>query len=259
MRRLSKPAAAHLNDRWLISYADFITLMFAFFVVLFASSQTDKVKLKAFQESYALAVQRGATFGAKPQVSKVLGGTVDEKGVGNAMLKGPGGAARQLKNVPSELLPPLTALSASLKQEIEDGRLEVNLEPRGLVVSYKQTALFRSGDDRIQAEAVPVFEKIAATLQTVPNQVRIEGHTDSVPIHNSRFRSNWELSAARSIAVMDLLINKFQIQRERLAIVGYAENLSLGNNDSEAGRGRNRRVDVVIQNITTNTPQPPAN
>jgi chemotaxis protein MotB len=255
MRRQSSSSAPHNNDRWLISYADFITLMFAFFVVLFASSQTDKAKLRAFQESYTLAVQKGAAFGLKPQVSKVLGGTVDEKGLGNAMLKGPGGAAKEIKDVPSELLPPLNALSTSLKQEIEDGRLEVNLEARGLVVSYKQTALFRSGDDRIQSEAVPVFEKIASVLQTVPNQVRIEGHTDSVPIHNSRFRSNWELSAARSIAVMDLLINQFHIERERLAIVGYAENLALGDNESEAGRGRNRRVDVVIQNVSANTPK----
>jgi len=257
MRRQARSAAHSNNDRWLISYADFITLMFAFFVVLFASSQTDKAKLRAFQESYNLAVQQGAVFGAKAQVSKVLGGTVDEKGTGNAMLKGPGGTAKPVKEVPSELLPPLNALSASLKQEIQDGRLEVNLEPRGLVVSYKQTALFRSGDDRIQSEAVPVFEKIASVLATVPNQVRIEGHTDSVPIHNSRFRSNWELSAARSIAVMDLLITQFHIERERLAIVGYAENLALGDNESEAGRGRNRRVDVVIQNVTANTPKIP--
>lgn len=249
----------HANhERWLISYADFITLLFALFVVLFASSQTDKAKMSALQNSYLRAVQRGAVYEGRSVVARILGGTVDEKGVGNAMMRGPGGEKRfrppAPPPVPAELLPPLNAINAKLAKEIAEGKLKVSLGAKGLVISFMQTALFRSGDDQVQADAQKVFQSIADVLRELPNNVVVEGHTDSVPIHNSRFRSNFELSAARSIAVMDLLITKFGIDRHRVAILGYGENQANGDNESEEGRARNRRVDLVVQNLTTDTP-----
>lgn len=253
MRRRRKSDHPVSHDRWLISYADFITLLFALFVVMFAASQTDKTKMAAIQESYIRAVQRGAVMEGRSVVARILGGTVDEKGIGNAMLRGPGGTKKDpkptLPPIPAELLPPMNALTEKLAKEISDGKLQVSLGARGLVISFRQTALFKSGDDQVQMDAIEVFKPIAEVLQPLPNHIVVEGHTDSVPIHNSRFRSNWELSAARSIAVMDMLISKFNIDRKRVAILGYGENQANGDNESEEGRAKNRRVDLVIQNL----------
>ncbi|WP_321470696.1 flagellar motor protein MotB [uncultured Paludibaculum sp.] len=254
-----RKAERHSNqERWLISYADFITLLFALFVVLFASSQTDKAKMSALQNSYLRAVRHGAVYEGRSVVARILGGTVDEKGIGNAMMRGPGGAKKdkdpQPPPIPAELLPPLNALNDKLAKEIAEGKLQVSLGARGLVISFRQTALFRSGDDQVQSDAAEVFRSISEVLRDLPNNVVVEGHTDSIPIHNSRFRSNWELSAARSIAVMDMLISKFGIDRRRVAILGYGENQANGDNQSEEGRAKNRRVDLVIQNLTTEAP-----
>jgi chemotaxis protein MotB len=248
-----KAAHGHENhERWLVSYADFITLLFAFFVVMFASSQTDKSRAKQISEAVEKALEDGKTLGVPPQVAKILGGTIDDKGQGNAQMKGPGGAQRASKESPPEdvveLMPSLKALSSTLEQEIKDGKVEVNLEPRGLVVSLKQTAFFPSGGDTIAPDTYGTLEKLAAALNAVKNPLRIEGYTDSIPIHNARFRSNWELSAARSISMMELLVHNFNVDAERIAIVGFGENSPEAPNDTAEGRAKNRRVDIVIMN-----------
>jgi chemotaxis protein MotB len=245
-----KPAAEHENhERWLVSYADFITLLFAFFVVMFASSNRDKARAQAVSESVRQALENGHLM---PKIAAVLGGTVHDKGQGNAMRKGPGGDLKQLQNQPPaeppahELAASMEYLTKELETEIREGKVKLSLEPRGLVVSLVQAAYFPSGEDRIYPETYPSIEKVAAVIRKLPNQVRIEGHTDSVPIHNSRFRSNWELSAARSIRMLELLAGRFGVPRERLAIAGYADNVPVEPNDTEEGRAKNRRVDLVI-------------
>jgi chemotaxis protein MotB len=248
--RNRKPAAHENHERWLVSYADFITLMFAFFVVMFASSQGDKARAQQVSESVKKALAKG---GVQAAVHEILGGTVDEKGKGNAMMKGPGGSQKRdeppaSQPIIAELLPSLTYLSKSLSDEIQQGKIEVRLEPRGLVVSLRQATFFPSGEDTIDPKTFTSMEKIAQTIRELPNSVRLEGHTDAVPIHTSRFRSNWELSAARGIAMMDLLGGRFQIPRERMAIAGYADTVPREANDTEAGRAHNRRVDIVILN-----------
>jgi chemotaxis protein MotB len=243
---------AHENhERWLVSYADFITLLFAFFVVMFASSQTDKAKAKQISEAVSNALANGTSMGVPPAVAKILGGTVDDKGQGNAQMKGPGGAQRAAKEAPEDILelgPSLKILSTELASEIKSGKVEINLEPRGLVVSLKQTAFFPSGADVIDPSTYPIMEKLVGALKGISNPLRIEGHTDSMPIHSSRFRSNWELSAARSIAMMELLSKRFGIDEKRLAIVGFADTSPEASNDTPEGRAKNRRVDIVILN-----------
>jgi chemotaxis protein MotB len=147
-----------------------------------------------------------------------------------------------------ELVPSLKNLTSNLKDEIASGQVELRMEPRGLVVSLKQTAFFPSGTDQIDPGTYATLGKVAAALKAVSNPLRIEGHTDSVPIHTARFRSNWELSAARSIAMMELLVERFGIDEQRMAIVGYADTAPETPNDTPEGRARNRRVDIVIQN-----------
>jgi chemotaxis protein MotB len=251
--RKKRPAEHENHERWLVSYADFITLLFAFFVVMFASSQTDKAKANQVSEAIKDAIAQG---GISAAVHEVLGGTVDEKGKGNAMMKGPGGTSTkpQVDSRPqsdlamAELMPSLTYLTQELKDEIANGKVQIKLTPRGLVVTLLQAAFFPSGADGIAPETYPSIQKIAGVIRNLPNPVRLEGHTDSMPIHTARFRDNWDLSAARAIAMLQLLSTRFGIARERLALAGYAETMPAGPNDTEQGRARNRRVDVVILN-----------
>jgi chemotaxis protein MotB len=250
MARKQKPVEHENHERWLVSYADFITLLFAFFVVMFASSQTDKTKAKQVSEAVEKALGEGKTLNMPPAVAKILGGTVDDKGVGNAQMKGPGGAEKSAKEAAPdimELVPSMKTLSSTLANEIKDGKVEVSMQPRGLVVSLKQTAFFPSGTDALAPEAMATVGKVAQALVGISNPVRIEGHTDAVPIHTVRFRSNWELSAARSITMMEAL-STFSVPKNRMAIVGYADTMPMVSNDTEEGRSRNRRVDLVILN-----------
>jgi len=273
-RRQKHPEHAN-HERWLVSYADFITLLFAFFVVMFAASQADKGKAQQVSESVRKALEEGY---AAAKIAAILGGTVDDVGKGNAMMRGPGGtktgqdkqAAKpqpeQSEPVLAELLPSLEFLSRELEEEIRAGKLQLSLEPRGLVVSLPQAAFFPTGEDTLDPATYPSLEKIARVIQKLPNPVRLEGHTDSVPIHNQRFASNWELSTARGIAVLKLFTTRFGIPAERLAVAGYADNVPVDSNETEAGRARNRRVDIVILNRTgllrepapRLPPQPPA-
>ncbi len=250
-----KPKAPeHENhERWLVSYADFITLLFAFFVVMFASSQTDKSRAKQISEAVEKALKEGKSMGVPPAVAKILGGTVDDKGQGNAQMKGPGGAQKAAKEAKDdedvmELTPSMKTLSAELKEEIAAGKVEINMEPRGLVVSLKETAFFNPGGDVIDSKSVPTLEKLSTALNAVSNPLHIEGHTDSKPIHTARFRSNWELSAARSISMMELLSERFHVDPRRIAIVGFADSMPQASNDTPEGRAKNRRVDIVIMN-----------
>jgi chemotaxis protein MotB len=244
--------AEHENhERWLVSYADFITLLFAFFVVMFASSQTDKSKAKQVSEAVEKALKEGHSVSIPPAVAKVLGGTVDDKGQGNAQMHGPGGAQKAAKEEQPEVMElsvSLKTLSAELEDEIKQGKVEVSMTPRGIVVSLKQAAFFSSGTDAVDLSTMPTLEKVAGALKAVSNPVRIEGHTDSIPIHTARFRSNWDLSAARSIAIMEVLSNHFEIASQRLAIAGYADTVPVADNATPEGRARNRRVDLVILN-----------
>ncbi len=234
----------------MVSYADFITLLFAFFVVMFAASQADKGKAKqvsaavkqAFEESYFSAAR-----------AAILGGTVDDRGKGSAQMKGPGGTQKMVPPTESkdkmvELLPSLKRLNEELKEDIAAGRIQISMQPRGLVVSLKQAAFFPSGEETIPPERYPSLEKVAAVIKKLPNPVRLEGHTDAVPIHNARFASNWDLSAARSITMLTLFSSRFGVPTDQMAISGYAETKPIDSNETDEGRARNRRVDILIMN-----------
>jgi chemotaxis protein MotB len=248
-----KHAAAHENhERWLVSYADFITLLFAFFVVMFAASQADKTKAKDISVAVKEALEHGQFSAA---ISVVLGRGKHE----NSRPPTNPDRVNKSENLPPSPPPPppksqqpadLTKSMATLQQalgtELKSGKVALKLEARGLVINLRESAFFASGDDAVAVTSLPILAKIAAEIQGFGNPVRLEGHTDSVPIHNSRFRSNWELSAARAIAMLELLEQKFDIAPERMAVAGYAENAPVDTNDTEEGRAHNRRVDLVI-------------
>lgn len=241
------------HERWLVSYADFITLLFAFFVMLYSQSQMDRVQAARISQAFREAMEEGRFTHVLARLLK------------NPPPRKPRAAMPELlppappdPNGTIELLPSLKELQAKLKDEIHKGKVEVRMERRGLVISLKEAGFFPPGGDTIQPQALPVIESIAAELSRIPNPVRLEGHTDSTPIHNSRFRSNWELSAARGIAMLELFATRFAIPRERLAIAGYAETAPVAGNDTETGRARNRRVDIVVLNETGTLGEPQA-
>ena len=170
MARRRHLAVPQNHDRWLISYADFVTPLLAVFVFLFASSHLDKTKVRRVSDTVNKIPSPRAVPDSQPAVT--------------------------------DLMPSMTRLAQALAAELRTGRIEVHWEARGLVVSLRQAAFFPSGEDVIATSGFSSLEKIAGTIRDLPNPVRLEGHPDSAPIHTRRFRSNWELSTARSIAVL---------------------------------------------------------
>lgn len=253
MRRRQEPPENH--ERWLVSYADFITLLFAFFVVMYAHSQVNKERAQQISEAVKRALEEG-------QLSNILSGLLGaRKDRGNAPATALQGREQGGVNQPSagfyaELLPSLELLREQLKAEIEEGKMSLSMEPRGLVITLRQAAFFPSGGDTIAPETYPSLQKVADAIRHLPNPVRLEGHTDSIPIRNARFRSNWELSAARSIAMLELFTTRYKLPRERLAIAGYAETIPVDTNETEEGRAHNRRVDIVVLNKAGLTVEP---
>ena len=134
------------------------------------------------------------------------------------------------------------------EQRLQQQGLDLHREPRGLVISVPQAVLFASGDDRISPSAYPMVAQIAAVLRDVQNKVALVGHADSIPIHNQRFKSNWELSAARSLKLLALLSTGYGIEESRLSIQSYGSYNPKSSNDTEDGRAENRRVEILILN-----------
>ena len=255
--------APHENhERWLVSYADFITLLFAFFVVMFASTQADRAKTKAFSDSVREALEHGQFSAA---ISTVLGRgrhearkapvTADPTDAReNPTLPPPANTQRP----PADLTKSMGSLQSGLEDEIKSGKVQLKMTPRGLVISLREAAFFASGDDTVAPASYPILGKISEVIEQVPNPLRLEGHTDAIPIHNSRFRSNWELSAARAIATLELLRTRFQMDPARMAIAGYADKAPSDSNQTEEGRAHNRRVDLVVLSAEGLKVEPPA-
>jgi chemotaxis protein MotB len=248
LRRSDEPAN---HERWLVSYADLVTLMFAFFVVMFAASQADKQKVRQVSESVARALEQDR-LGSR--IRQVLGAP----GKAGTHQASPvtGTTAPQADGKMAELLPSMQHLTKELEEEIRLGKVQVSLEARGLVISLKQAAFFPTGDDTVSPAVYSVMEKLAAVIAKLSNPVRLEGHTDSVPISNGRFASNWHLSVARSIAMLQMFTDRYGIPPTQLAAVGYADTVPVDSNATEEGRGRNRRVDITILNETSTVAEP---
>jgi len=252
-------AASHPNhDRWLVSYADFITLLFAFFVVLFASSQVDKRKVGQLALAIQVAFQRLGMFtpsGASPSV------VTTETPFANAQMIDRRAYTEDLgRIVPSnygELAPDQGTqhpdqireqLQDALANQIRNQQVSVHVSREGLVISLREVGFYESGSATLMPSAFPVLTKIADILLPRGEFIRVEGHTDNVPIHNSAFGSNWQLSTARAANMTELLITTFGFPPFRLSAAGYGEYHPVATNDTAQGRAENRRVDVVVLN-----------
>jgi chemotaxis protein MotB len=160
----------------------------------------------------------------------------------------------QLQSVPQSVLTPLAAplipapvsALAAIKKELEQNRLDVHLDSRGVVVSLPQTLLFRPGEDRINADALATVSAIGEVLKKIPNHVSLVWHADAVPIHNRRFKNNWDLAAARGLRLLELLTTRYGIAESRLSVGSYGSYDPKSTNDTPDGRASNRRVEIVI-------------
>src|SRR4051794_11423753 len=232
MRRKRRHERRPPHDRWLVSYADFITLLFAFFVVMYSAAQLDKRRAGQL----ATAIQTAfLQHGSLPDKPSDVGG-LSESGTASNLSVGETDDFKLLKG----------QIESALAGEISAGDVAVQESGEGLVVSLREIGFFDSGSDEIKASSAGAFARLADILRQTDREIRIEGHTDNVPIHNARFSSNWDLSAARATATVRLLIKRHSLRPELLGASGYAEYRPVASNDSPAGRAANRRVDIVI-------------
>jgi chemotaxis protein MotB len=251
---------AHQNhERWLVSYADFVTLLFAFFVVLYASAQVDKRRVGQLAMAIQVAFQQMGIFDAsntKPEVmntepmpfSKVqmVENTERVEAIGR-LVNSPHGTLAGSPDRP-DLQEVQKKLEEALSAQIKKRTVSVTPTREGIVVSLREAGFFDSGSTALRPDAEPTLADIVKVMAGLRVRIRIEGHTDNVPIHNGRYNSNWELSTARATEIIRLFITKYGMAPGRLSASGYAEFYPVAPNNTPEGRGMNRRVDLVILN-----------
>ena len=252
MKDRRRRLTSHVNhERWLVSYADFVTLLFAFFVVLYASAQIDKHRAVRLAEAIDSAFQQLGVFqksNRKPGQSEAriaLPASVDAgQDLSRWATSGQDKLGGEQKKEDFNAI--RSELASALAGEIQRNEVALHMERDGLVVSLREMGFFDSGSATIKAGAEAAIARIADILRAHASAVRIEGHTDNVPIHTSQFASNWELSTARATGLVKLLVEQNGISANRLSAAGYAEFHPAASNDTSKGRQLNRRVDVVI-------------
>lgn len=222
-------------ERWLISYADFITLLFAFFVVMYAVSSVNIGKYKVFSD--ALGDAFGGAGAAQPITTQVQ----------NLPIPNPGLRRRtELLRKEKEHMTKLAQdLLSTLAPLVKEGKVRVTQNSRGVSVEINASVLFDPGDARLTSESTEALRAVAVLLKDDGHDVQVEGHTDNQPIRNALFPSNWELSSVRAASVVRLFIDA-GVAPARLTAVGHAANVPVSSNASAEGRARNRRVAVTI-------------
>ena len=231
------------HDRWLISYADFITLLFAFFVVMYSISSVNEEKYKTFGNSLNIAFTKkpitapaGSVGVVGNQQDQMLKALVDRRAVRL------GEQQRKIQERMKNLTSGLSEVMASL---INRRTVSVNQTKRGVVIDISASTLFRTGEATLQPGMLDVLRQVAAVLSKEELPIEVEGHSDDIPIATVQFPSNWELSSARASSVVRMLIDN-GVPAKRLAAVGLASNQPLVPNDSPENRAKNRRVTVTI-------------
>ncbi|MGI6119609.1 MAG: OmpA family protein [Desulfosporosinus sp.] len=252
------------SERWMLTYLDLITLLMIFFVVLYSISKVDAEKFHAIAESLNKA------FGGTPikieLASNPDGPSLLQTGTpaSYTTVSGKGKDSNNTINIdPTESRTnndtgtgnvdaekmSLNEIKFKLDKFAADNniktKLTTSIEERGLVVSVQETLLFESGSAEITARAREILEIISTVLVTVPNQIKVEGHTDNLPINTAKFPSNWELSVIRATNVVNIL-QKEGISPNRLSATGYGEFRPISSNSTDVGRSKNRRIDLLI-------------
>lgn len=228
-------------NRWVISYADFVTMLLALFMVMFATNSMGATKIKDVNKSIQKVFASPVTQ-KNIQVSENVK-NIEIKEVNKSPLENTG---KTILDGGDGILD-----SSAVKEQIEKD-LDVNTSikvlksERGIVIRLNDTMLFDPGSAIIKPQAMATLEKISFTLDKFKNPIVIEGHTDSIPIQNERYPSNWELSTARATNIIKYLTGQQEFPPSRLSAVGYGEYMPIGQNDTPQGRAKNRRVDIIV-------------
>lgn len=260
MARKAKPEEPENHERWLISYADFITLLFAFFVVMYSISSVNEGKYRVLSNSLVLAfsdpqktlepIQQGIPL--KSPVIQHKSMLADDKdsvprmGVDYQVVPSPKAMA-EMQKISDEV-------EHDLKELIKTKLVKLYKTTMGLEIEIDSNLLFRSGDVRLSPKAISVLTKIAVILNKTKADINVEGFTDNIPIHTERFPSNWELSSARAASVVRLFA-RLKINPDRLKAVGFGEYRAIASNDTAVGRKRNRRVTIVVLSVRSDRRQ----
>ena len=257
-RRVQRSRVAH--DRWLVSYADFITMLFGLFVVLYAFAKADQKKQVQVTESIDSAFR---ALGLFPDASRqgaggpdsILGTgrtvnprnvVIDANVLSAAMVKG------DLNRMRGEL-------EQGLANQVAAHAVSIHMGRDGLVISLREAGFFASGSAAPRPETLPTVRQIAARLAQTSYDLRVEGHTDNMPIHTAEFDSNWELSAARATCIARLFLDLKAVPPERISASGYAEYRPVATNETAEGRAENRRVDLIVlpkSGVDLSAPEP---
>ncbi|MGD0831567.1 MAG: flagellar motor protein MotB [Terracidiphilus sp.] len=235
------------RDRWLVSYADFITLLFAFFVVLYAFAKADQKKQAQVSAAIDTAFHSLGIFSDHSR--RPSGGASSAAGFGPALFPGNivmGENLVSADRVKNDLNHIRGDLEEKFAGQIASHSISIRMGRDGLVISLREAGFFDSGSATPKPETIPTLHQIAESLGSTPYDLRIEGHTDNIPIHTTEFDSNWELSSARATRIARLFLNMRTVEPGRLAAAGYAEFHPIATNDTVEGRAENRRVDLVI-------------
>lgn len=265
MARKKKPEEHENLERWLVSYADFITLLFAFFVVMYAISQVNEGKYKVLSEALIQAFKDPTTSTPVPRTPEPKAASVMPQQQ-SVLPKKSDAQAAQFKKETEKMKGIAKDLMKVMERLVKSGQVKVTQSARGIAVEINASVLFASGQANLEGESMKVLTAVAEVLTEVDNNIQVEGYSDNAPINSALYPSNWELSSARASSVARLF-GEAGIAPDRLVVLGYGENRPVASNDTAEGRARNRRVtimilspghDKVISDIPINEPQPAA-
>lgn len=251
-------------NRWVVSYADFVTMLLALFMVLYALSQLDLSNIKTFSNSINKVFYRNVSN--KAELVKLFKTTETRVYTDKKVIHALDPTAKELKKQLSSFENQIPAESdnfENIKQTItnnigDEKNINIIKEPRGLLIRLNNTVLFDKGSDIIKSGALNILDKIAVALKNEPNSIRIEGHTDNTPIKTAKFPSNWELSTARATNIIKYFVTAHQINPARISAVGYGEYMPVSDNRTPAGQSQNRRVDIIVLSSSSKIFEPTA-
>ncbi|HQW51593.1 MAG TPA: flagellar motor protein MotB [Tepidiformaceae bacterium] len=231
-RKAPEPEAPENHERWIVSYADMLTLLFALFVVLYATSDANPQKLQSVRysidQAFSVGVLQGSN-GASP---------IFDSG---------GGLTPSISEIKSNNLAGLTeTLDGFAEANNIEGKIQVRSDADSITISLADNLLFDSGSADLKPGSQDVLLLVASALSGLPNQMRVEGHTDDIPVNSPDFATNWELSAARASRVLRFLSEQGGIKADQLFLAGFADTQPVGDNATPEGRALNRRADIVI-------------
>lgn len=239
----------HMNEAWLLPYADLLTLLLALFIVLYSMNSVDTKKFEDMSRAFNIVLNGGSGVLEFPSV--VDKGTNTDKAVKTKDKNNPKDSEMTMEQLVKQEQAEFQNLKKQIDEYIEKNGLMTELETKlnmaQLVISISDNALFAPAQATVKPEAVELATAIGKLLQQYPSyEVIVSGHTDTRPIHNSEFKSNWDLSAMRAIRFMDIMLQNKELQPERFSAIGYGEYRPIADNDNEAGKAKNRRVEVSI-------------